>query len=107
MKKIKCINRWVVIKPLNPETKTEGGIILPDTAVQRNDRAIVVEIVSEYTDQSGQLIKLDVKKGDEIIYNAPRAVQIIEKDILESYDISEGDELAYILYDDIYFVVEE
>ena len=44
--------------------------------------------------------------GEEVFYNKDRGTEIIEKDILNEYGIKEGEELIYLMYDDLYFVTK-
>src|SRR6056297_1722282 len=90
MTKIKCVNRWLVVKPLNPEVKTEGGIIMPDSAIERNDRAVIVSIADGWFNSDGDVFPSLMAEGEEVFYNKDRGVEVVEKDILESYGVKEG-----------------
>jgi len=106
MSKIKCVNRWLVLKPNSPEKITKGGIIVPDDEVERNDRGVIVEIAEAWSNSEGETQPTLMSVGEEVFYNKDRGTEIIEKDILNEYGIKEGEELIYLMYDDLYFVTK-
>lgn len=60
----------VVIEPLEDEAATSpGGIIIPDTAKEKPQAGKVVAAGPGRTTDSGELIKLEVKKGDKVVYS--------------------------------------
>ncbi len=60
----------VVIEPLDDEASTSpGGIIIPDTAKEKPQAGKVVATGPGRTTDDGKLIKLDVKKGDKVVYS--------------------------------------
>jgi len=101
---IKCVNRWLVLKPNDAMSVTEGGIIIPDTDKERNDRGVIVEIAPAWSNSEGETQPTLMAVGEEVFYNKDRGVKITEKDILKEYEIKEGEELIYLMYDDLYFV---
>lgn len=107
MWKIKCINRWFVLKPNNSQAKTEGGILLPDEVIERNPKGVVMEVADKWMDSSGVLHESDFANGEEVFYNASRGVPIVEKDILEAYGIQKDEEMIYLLFEDVYFISKE
>jgi chaperonin GroES len=58
----------VLVKPLEQETKTAGGIIIPDTAKEKPMEGKVIAVGPGARGEDGKLQKLDVKKGDRILY---------------------------------------
>jgi chaperonin GroES len=58
----------VIVKRLEEEGKTKGGIIIPDTAKEKPVEGIVVAVGKGKTVKDGKLIKLDVKAGDKILF---------------------------------------
>ena len=58
----------VVVRRIEGETKTAGGIIIPDTAKEKPTEGEVLAIGSGSRDESGKLIPLDVKVGDRILF---------------------------------------
>ncbi len=66
--KIRPLADRVVIKPLEEEEKTAGGIILPDTAKEKPMRGRIVAVGKGKTDDSGKHVALEVKVEDTVLY---------------------------------------
>lgn len=65
--KIKPLADRVVVKPLEQESKTKSGIIIPDTAKEKSHKGEVIAVgPGRYDD--GQLIEMRVKIGDKVLY---------------------------------------
>ena len=58
----------VVVKRLEGEEKTKGGIIIPDTAKEKPQEGKVVAVGPGARDENGKLIPLDVKAGDRVLF---------------------------------------
>ncbi len=58
----------VVVKRLEGEEKTKGGIIIPDTAQEKPQEGKVVSVGPGARDESGKLVPLDVKAGDRVLF---------------------------------------
>jgi chaperonin GroES len=58
----------VVVKRLEGEEKTKGGIIIPDTAKEKPQEGKVIAVGSGGRDENGKLTPLDVKAGDRILF---------------------------------------
>lgn len=58
----------VVIKPLESEDKTPGGIVLPDTAKEKSTKGQIVAVGKGKVLPSGKLVEPHVKVGDKVIY---------------------------------------
>ena len=58
----------VVVKRVDSEEKTKGGIIIPDTAKEKPQEGEVVAVGSGARDESGKLVPLDVKAGDRVLF---------------------------------------
>ena len=58
----------VVIKRADNETKTTGGIIIPDTAGEKPQQGAVIAVGPGGRDESGKLIPIDLKKGDKVLF---------------------------------------
>jgi chaperonin GroES len=58
----------VVVKRLEGEEKTKGGIIIPDTAKEKPQEGEVVAVGPGARDESGKLAPLDVKAGDRVLF---------------------------------------
>jgi chaperonin GroES len=66
--KIRPLQDRVIVKRLEEEAKTKGGIIIPDTAKEKPVEGIVVSVGKGKTAKDGKLIELDVKAGDKILF---------------------------------------
>jgi chaperonin GroES len=58
----------VVVKRLDSEEKTKGGIIIPDTAKEKPQEGEIVAVGPGARDETGKLVPLDVKSGDRILF---------------------------------------
>ncbi len=66
--KVRPLADRVLIKPLEEEEKTPGGIILPDTAKEKPMRGRVVAVGKGKMDESGKHVALEVKPEDVVLY---------------------------------------
>jgi len=64
----KPLHDRVLVRRVESDQKTAGGIIIPDTAQEKPMEGEVLEIGSGARDEIGKLIPLDVKKGDKILF---------------------------------------
>lgn len=82
---IKPLRDRVIVKPRKAEEKTSGGIILPETNKKERPRdGEVVAIGTGRKTEKGQIVALEVKKGDQVVYNeyAGTEVKIEGEDFL-------------------------
>ncbi|HEY3248729.1 MAG TPA: co-chaperone GroES [bacterium] len=86
----------VVVKPLEEEERTKGGIVLPDTAKEKPVHGEVVAVGPGNWDEDGEKRRpLDVKVGDRVVYGKYSGTEIKEED--EDYLIlRESDILAIV-----------
>jgi chaperonin GroES len=66
--KFRPLHDRILVKRVANETKTAGGIIIPDTAAEKPQQGEVVAAGSGARDEAGKLVPLDVKKGDKILF---------------------------------------
>ena len=66
--KIKALNDRVLVLRIDEESKTSGGIIIPDTAKEKPQEGKVVAVGPGKVDESGKRIPLDVKKNDRVLF---------------------------------------
>jgi chaperonin GroES len=66
--KFRPLHDRVVVRRLESEEKTKGGIIIPDTAKEKPQEGEVVAVGSGARDDSGKVVPLDVKAGDRILF---------------------------------------
>jgi len=74
----------VVIKALEAESKTAGGIIIPDNAKEKPQKGEVVAVGPGKTDDKGSVIKMELKVGDKVLYGkySGTEVSVEGKDLL-------------------------
>ncbi len=66
--KFRPLHDRVVVRRLDGEEKTKGGIIIPDTAKEKPQEGEVVAVGPGARDENGKLVALDVKKGDRVLF---------------------------------------
>ena len=66
--KFRPLHDRVVVRRLESEEKTKGGIIIPETAKEKPQEGEVIAVGSGARDESGKLVPLDVKKGDKVLF---------------------------------------
>ena len=66
--KFRPLHDRVVVRRLDSEEKTKGGIIIPDTAKEKPQEGEVIAVGSGARDEAGKLVALDVKKGDRVLF---------------------------------------
>jgi len=93
--KIRPLGDKVVVKRVEAEAKTAGGIVLPDTAKEKPKRGVVRAIGDGRLLDSGQRSKLQVAAGDEVLFSSYAGTEI-KVDGEELLILDEGDILAII-----------
>ena len=58
----------VVVRRLDSEEKTKGGIIIPDTAKEKPSEGVIEAVGPGARDESGKIVALDVKVGDRVLF---------------------------------------
>jgi len=86
----------VVVKALEAENKTKGGIVLPDTAKEKPQEGKVVAVGKGRFLENGTLQTLEVKVGDRVLYGKYSGNEITTKDGEELLIMKEEDVLAII-----------
>ena len=66
--KIQPLGDRVLVEPLEAEDKTSGGIIIPDTAKEKQQRGKVVAVGKGRTNEEGKLTPLEVKVNDQVLF---------------------------------------
>lgn len=93
--KLKPLGDRVIIKPLEQESKTKSGIIIPDTAKEKSHRGKIIAVgIGKYDD--GKLNPMTVKVGDEILY----------KEYSGDEFKLEGEEVIILKEEDIIAIIE-
>ena len=99
--KFRPLHDRVVVKRVEEEGKTKGGIIIPDTAKEKPMEGEIVAVGPGARDEKGALVALDVKAGDRILFGKWSGTEIkldgVEYLIMKESDIMgilEGSESA-------------
>ena len=95
--KIRPLQDRVIVKRVEEEAKTKGGIIIPDTAKEKPAEGIVVAVGKGKTAKDGKLIELDVKAGDRILFGKYSGTEVK----------IDGVELLIMREDDILGILEK
>jgi chaperonin GroES len=66
--KFKPLHDRIAVEAVEQETKTSGGIIIPDTAKEKPIQGKVIAVGDGAKDEAGKRIPMDIKVGDRIIY---------------------------------------
>ena len=94
--KVKPLGEKVLIKRLEPEEKTAGGIVLPDTAKEKPKQGKVMEVGEGKLLDSGERVKSSLKKGDKVIITSYAGTEVKV----------EGEEYLLMSQDDVLAVLE-
>ena len=73
---IRPLDDRIVVQPLEAESKSSGGILLPDTAKEKPQRGKVVAVGEGRLSDGGARIALTVKVGDEVLYGKYAGTEI-------------------------------
>ena len=66
--KLRPLHDRVIVKRIEEERKTSGGIVIPDTATEKPSQGEIVSAGPGKTDDTGKLIPIGVKAGDKILF---------------------------------------
>tara|TARA_Y100000739_G_C20146716_1_gene256935 strand:- start:109 stop:387 length:279 start_codon:yes stop_codon:yes gene_type:complete len=80
--KINPLSDRVVVRPEAAEEKTASGIILPDSAKEKPQIGEVVAVGPGKASDSGQIVKMTVKKGDKVLYGKYSGSEVDGGDLL-------------------------
>ena len=94
--KVRPLHDRILVKRIAEETKTKGGLIIPDTAKEKPTEANVIAVGKGRIDENGVLHPLDVQKGDRVLFGKYSGSEIQV----------EGDEHLIIREDDVLAVLE-
>jgi len=67
--KIRPLHDRILVKRIEGEAKSKGGIIIPDTAKEKPQEGKVVAVGKGKVDDDGNLVPLNVRKGDRILFS--------------------------------------
>ena len=92
---IRPLHDRILVKRVEEETKTKGGIIIPDTAKEKPIEATVVAVGNGRILENGEVRKLEVKKGDRILFGKYSGTEV-KIDGTEHLILREDDVLGVI-----------
>jgi len=94
--KVRPLHDRILVKRIEEEEKTKGGLIIPDTAKEKPQEGRVIAVGTGKLNEDGRLRPLDVRKGDRVLFTkyAGSEIQIV------------GDEHLIIREDDVLAVLE-
>ena len=94
--KIRPLQDRILVKRIDEEEKSKGGIIIPDTAKEKPQEGKVIAVGKGKVDDEGKVHPLDVKKGDRVLFSKYSGTEVN----------IEGNEHLIIREDDVLGVVE-
>ncbi|MBI4805790.1 MAG: co-chaperone GroES [Desulfovibrio sp.] len=93
--KLKPLNDRVLVKRLEEETKTAGGIIIPDSAKEKPMKGEIIAVGPGKVGEDGKRVKLSVDKGNKVLFNKYAGTEI-KIDGVEYLMMREDDILAIV-----------
>jgi len=93
---LKPLGDRIIVKPLEAQNKSKGGIVLPDSAKEKPQEAKVVAVGKGKTLENGTVQVLEVKVGDKVLYGKYTGNEITTKEGEELLILREEDILAII-----------
>jgi chaperonin GroES len=73
---VKPLEDRVILKPMEAEQKTAGGIIIPDNAKEKPQKGEVIATGPGKTNEKGAKIEMSLKKGDKVLYGKYSGTEI-------------------------------
>lgn len=95
--KIRPLNDRILVKRLEGETKSSGGIIIPDSAKEKPAEGEIIAVGNGKLDEKGKRIALEVKVGDRVLFSKYGGTDIKV----------DGEEYLIMREDDVLGVVEK
>ena len=95
--KFRPLHDRVVVRRINAEEKTKGGIIIPDTAQEKPQEGEVIAVGPGGRDDSGKLIPIDVKPGSRVLFGKWSGTEVK----------LDGEELLIMKESDIMGIIDE
>ena len=94
--KFRPLHDRVVVKRVDSETKSAGGIIIPDTAAEKPMQGQIIAVGAGARNETGEIVKLDVKKGDTVLFGKWSGTEVK----------IDGDDLLIMKESDIMGIIE-
>lgn len=93
--KIQPLGDRVLVEPLEAEEKTSGGIVIPDTAKEKQQKGKIVAVGKGRTSEDGKLTPLEVKVNDQVLFGRYSGTEV--KIGTSDYLIVKEDDILAIL----------
>ena len=94
--KIRPLHDRILVKRLEEETKTAGGLFIPDAAKEKPIQAKVIAVGSGKRDKDGKIVPPEVKAGDRVLFSKYSGTEVK----------IDGDELLILREDDLLAVLD-
>ena len=94
---IKPLADRILVRPLEAEEKTKGGILLPDTAKEKPQEGKVVAVGKGKVLENGTVQAIEIKVGDRVLYGKYSGTEVTTKD---------GEQLLIMREEDVFAVIE-
>ncbi len=94
--KVKPLQDRVLVKRLEEETKTAGGIIIPDNHKEKPAKGEILSVGTGYRSEDGKVRPLDVKAGDKILFSKYAGTEVKV----------DGDDFLIMKEDDVLAIIE-
>ena len=94
--KFRPLHDRILVKRVEEETKTKGGIIIPDTAKEKPIEGKVVAVGKGRVGEDGNIIPLEIKKGDRVLFGKYGGTEVKV----------DGEEFLIMREDDVLGIVE-
>ena len=93
--KVRPLYDRILVKRVEEENKTAGGLFIPDTAKEKPQKGLVVAVGNGKIQEDGSIRKLDVKAGDKVLFSKYSGNEI-KMDGVEHLILREDDVLAIL-----------
>ncbi len=94
--KVRPLHNRLIVRRIDEDERTAGGIIIPDSAKEKPQQADVIAAGPGKRDDSGNVIKMDVQKGDRVLFSKYSGSEVN----------LDGDEHLIITEDDVLAILE-
>ncbi|MGD8958463.1 MAG: co-chaperone GroES [Desulfobacteraceae bacterium] len=94
--KLRPLQDRIIVKRVEEESKTKGGIIIPDSAKEKPAEGIVISVGKGKVAEDGKLIPMEVKTGDRILFGKYSGTEVKV----------EGEEYLIMREDDVLGIIE-
>lgn len=92
---IKPLNDKVLVEPLEVKEQKKGGIVIPDTAKEKPQEALVIAVGPGKRDDSGKRVPVEVKAGDKVVTAKYGGTDVKYKD--KEYKLLDADDILGIV----------